>query len=404
MPYAISTLAQTPGPDIPTAPARRLTVGVVCHASDGGRSGIGQYLVNVVRRFPQIAPSHRFVLFFPQRDAGLWEGLGPQVTLVPQPDSLEAPLRSMSWHLHGLRTDLAAHGCDAVFLPAGNRRLGWRYGVPSVATVHDLSQLHVPGKYDLLRMLHARHLMPALMRRQDRLVCVSDNTRRDVLTFARAEAGRVSVVHNGADLARFSTRRPGRRGRLARRFGIYGPFVLYVARLEHPGKNHVMLLEAFARLVKDGRHPHRLVLAGPDWSGSEAIHERIRRLGLGDRVITTGFVATEDLPDLYQGAELFVFPSLYEGFGIPLVEAMTAGTAACVARRGSLPEVAADAALLFDPTDATDIARTMEQLLTDATLRERLVARGRQRANEFDWDRCTARVVQHIEEACAASS
>jgi alpha-1,3-rhamnosyl/mannosyltransferase len=115
-------------------------------------------------------------------------------------------------------------------------------------------------------------------------------------------------------------------------------------------------------------------------------------------------VPDDDLPAYFAAADLFVLPTLLEGFGIPLVEAMTAGTAACVARRGSLPEVAADAALLFDPTDATDIARTMEQLLTDATLRERLVARGRQRATEFDWDRCTARVVQHIEEACAASS
>ena len=404
MSTAASCLAPTPEPGTPANRDRPLTIGVVCHASDGGRSGIGQYLVNVVRRLPRVAPAHRFVLFFPERDAGLWEGLGDRVTRVSQPDVLDAPLRSMAWHVGGLRSDLESHGCDAVFLPAGNRRLGWRYGVPGVATVHDLSQLHVPGKYDLLRMFHARHVMPALMRRQDRLVCVSENTRRDVLLHARADADRVSVVYNGADLERFRSPRPGLKARLARRFGLYGPFMLYVARLEHPGKNHVLLLEAFARLVRQGRYPHRLVLAGPDWNGSEAVHDRIRHLGLEDRVVTTGFVANDDLPDLYQGADLFVFPSLYEGFGIPLVESMAAGTAACVAARGSLPEIAGDAALLFDPTDAASIAAAMERLLTDAGLRERLVARGRMRAAEFDWDRCALQVVRHLEEACAASA
>ena len=404
MPNTATQLDPTPRSATPVAGARPLTIGIVCHASDAGRSGIGQYLVNVVRRLPRVAPAHRYVLFAPGRDAGLWEGMDERVTLVWQPDALDKPLRSIAWHMSGLRSDLEADGCDVVFLPAGNRRLGLDYGVPSVATVHDLSQLHVPGKYDLLRMFHARHVMPALMRRQDRLICVSENTRRDVLRHARVRADHVSVVYNGADLARFRSSRPGLKTRLARRFGLYSPYLLYVARLEHPGKNHVRLLEAFARLVAGGRHPHRLVLAGPDWNGSEAIHASIRRLGLEDRVVTTGFVATDDLPDLYQGADLFVFPSLYEGFGIPLVEAMAAGTAACVADRGSLPEIAGDAALLFDPTDASSIATAMERLLSDPVLGESLVARGRRRAAEFDWDRCALAVARHIEGVCAASA
>jgi glycosyltransferase involved in cell wall biosynthesis len=404
MSHTATQLDPTPHRATQPAAGRPLTIGVVCHASDAGRSGIGQYLVNVVRRLPRVAPAHRFVLFAPAADAGLWDGLGDRVTLVRQPDALDKPLRSMAWHVGGLRSDLAAQGCDVVFLPAGNRRLGLGYGVPSVATVHDLSQLHVPGKYDVLRMFHARRLMPALMRRQDRLICVSENTRRDVLRHARVRADRVSVVYNGADLARFRSLRPGLKRLLAQRFGLYGPYVLYVARLEHPGKNHVRLLDAFARLVAQGRYPHRLVLAGPDWSGSEAIHQHIRRLGIEDRVLTTGFVASEDLPGLYQGADLLAFPSLYEGFGIPLVEAMAAGTAACVSDRGSLPEIAGDAALLFDPGSPASIAHAMEQLLSDASLRDKLVARGRLRAAEFDWDRCAREVVRHIEEACAASA
>lgn len=385
-----------------SAPARRLRIGVACHASDRGRSGIGQYLLNVVRRLPLVAPQHEYVLFAPAQDARLWTGLPSNTRLVIQDDALDSPLRSMAWHLLGLRRELAAHDCDAVFLPSGNRRLGMAYGIPSVATVHDLSQLHVSAKYDALRMLHAKRLLPALMRRQDHVICVSESTRRDVLEHAGVSPACASVIHNGADLERFHSVRPGLKARLARRFGLYGQYILYVARLEHPGKNHVRLLQAYARLAQRDGFSHRLVLCGPDWSGSEAVHECIRRLGLESRVLTTGFVTSEELPDLYHGADLFVFPSLYEGFGIPLVEAMAAGLPACVADCSSLPEVAGDAALLFDPLDADSIARSIERVLSDTELKARLIARGRIRAAEFDWDRCSRAVAGRIEEACAA--
>lgn len=380
-----------------------LRIAVSCHASDRGRSGIGQYLMNVVRRLPALAPLHEFVLFAPRRDAALWNGLGPNVRVVEQPDWLERPHASLPWHLLGLRRALAKEACDVVFLPCGNRRLGAAYGVPGVATVHDLSQLHVAGKYDWMRMLHARHLLPLLMRRQDRVICVSESTRRDVIGPAGVQPDRVTVIHNGADLDRFRHRHAGLRSRLARRFGLYGDYILYVSRLEHPGKNHVRLLEAFARLSGRDGIRHRLVLCGPDWDGSEAVHAAIARLGLGDRVMTTGFVASADLPDLYQGASLFVFPSLYEGFGIPLVEAMAAGTPVCAADRSSLPEVAGDAALLFDPFEPASIERAMFELLTDAGLRETYTARGLRRADQFDWDRCALAVLREIEQTSRRS-
>jgi glycosyltransferase involved in cell wall biosynthesis len=376
-----------------------LRIGISCHASDRGRSGIGQYLINVVRRLPSLAPHHEFVLFAPRQDATLWTGLGPNVRVVGQPDWLEKPHASLPWHLLGLRGALAAEACDVVFLPCGNRRLGAAYGVPAVATVHDLSQLHVSRKYDRLRMWHARYLLPLLMRRLDRVICVSESTRRDVIGPAAVQPERVTVIHNGADLDRFRQRQPALRSRLARRFGLYGDYILYVSRLEHPGKNHVRLLEAFARLsVREGIH-HRLVLCGPDWDGSEAVHAAITRLGLGDRVMTTGFVAAADLPDLYQGASLFVFPSLYEGFGIPLVEAMAAGTPVCAADRSSLPEVAGDAAVLFDPFEPAAMEKAMFELLTDPGLRETYTARGLRRADQFDWDRCALAVLREIEHA-----
>jgi glycosyltransferase involved in cell wall biosynthesis len=373
----------------------RLRIGVACFASDGGRSGIGQYLVNVVRRLPELAPADQFVVFAPRRDAALWAGLptGAKVEFVD--DRFDAPLPSLLWHSVVLPRLLRSHGCDAVFLPAGNRRLGIRYGVPSVATVHDLSQLHVPGKYDAVRMFYATRVLPALIGRQDRVVTVSSSTRADVLERTSITAERVSVVPNGVDLSRYSASGSRNAPQASTRLGLDHPYLLYVARLEHPGKNHVALLEAYARLRSAGVR-HKLVLAGPRWNGAEAIDAAVSRLGLADHVVFTGFVAGDELPCLYAGATAFVFPSLYEGFGIPLLEAMASGTPACVANTSSLPEVAGDAALLFDPRDPRDIADAMHRLITDDVLRARLRARGLQRCTEFTWERSA----QGVLDAC----
>jgi glycosyltransferase involved in cell wall biosynthesis len=282
-----------------------------------------------------------------------------------------------------------------VFLPSGNRRLGIRYGVPSVATVHDLSQLHVPQKYDAARMFYATRVLPALIGRQDRVVTVSSSTRADVLDRTSVGTERIDVVPNGVDLTRYSALGAGDVAPVMQRLGIDQPYVLYVARLEHPGKNHVTLLQAYARLRAQGIE-HKLVLAGPRWDGAEAIDAEVTRLGLEQHVVFLGFVATADLPALYAGAAAFVFPSLYEGFGIPLLEAMACGTPCCVANVSSLPEVAGDAALLFDPRDPAAIADAMHRLLSDALLRTRLRRRGLERCKEFTWDRSA----QGVLDAC----
>jgi glycosyltransferase involved in cell wall biosynthesis len=383
------------------APPRRLRVGVPCFASDGGRSGIGQYLVNVVRRLPQAAPGAEFVVFAPRRDAHLWNNLPAKIEVEWVADLLDSPLPSLAWHSTVLARRLKAHGCNVVFLPSGNRRLGLAYGVPSVATVHDLSQLHVAQKYDFARMVYATRILPRLIGRQDRIITVSSSTRTDVLAHTSATAEHVSVVPNGVDLSRYGVAEAGRPA--AGRPATDQPYILYVARLEHPGKNHVTLLEAYAHLRKEG-FAQKLVLAGPPWNGAEAITDAVARLGLQDDVILTGFVANEDLPALYANASAFVFPSLFEGFGIPLLEAMASGTPCCVANTSSLPEVAGDAALLFDPLDPQAMADAMRRLLTDDLLRARLRAAGLQRVREFTWERAARGVIDACQSAVASCS
>lgn len=379
-----------------------MRIGVSAFAGDGGKSGISQYMENVVGRLAAIAPEHEIVAFVGADDEDWVRSWHPAIEVVAYPESVAKPTMNIGWHLTRFPGALRDHHCDIAFMPAANRRLAWRYGVPSLGTVHDFSQLHVPQKYDRLRTLYIMRVLPAMMRRLNRVLAVSESTRRDCEDFAKIPNEQIRVCYNGADLTRFT-----QQGRTAARSEVQAhlgdqlpeetPYILYTSRLEHPGKNHVRLLEAFARLRKSRDIPHRLVLAGTRWSGAEAIDARLAELALEDSVLITGFVPGALLPALYRAADLFVFPSLFEGFGIPVLEAMASGVPVCAADRSSIPEVLGDAGLLFDPDDPDAIAEAMARLLGDAALRERCVKQGLQRCRTFTWDRATEIVLEELE-------
>jgi glycosyltransferase involved in cell wall biosynthesis len=169
-------------------------------------------------------------------------------------------------------------------------------------------------------------------------------------------------------------------------YGIRSPYFLHVGRLQ-ARKNLVRLVEAFHRLRAQHEAPHKLVLVGRESWESGEIFAAIRRLGLESEVVHLGYVPGEDLPHLYTGAEAVVFPSLFEGFGIPVIEAMSFGTPVVTSRATSLPEVAGDAALLVDPYSTEEIAEAMRRVIAESGLRETLRQRGMERARQFTWRR-----------------
>jgi glycosyltransferase involved in cell wall biosynthesis len=272
-------------------------------------------------------------------------------------------------------------------------------GCPVIGTVHDLSQIHVPGKYDGARQFYARHVLPRLIRRLTHVVTVSRSSKHDIVEYAGVPEDRVTVIPNGVDLDRFRPREKDEaRADLDGIIGRDAPFLLYVSRLEHPGKNHVRLIRAFDLFKRQTGLPHRLVLAGPDWSGAEVIHAAAAKADYSGDILCTGFVHGRDLPSLYAAADALVFPSLYEGFGIPLLEAMATGTAVAAARCSSLPEVGGDAALYFDPQEPEEIAAAMSRIVSDDILRRQMVASGLSRASEFSWERTASLTLEVIRE------
>ncbi len=183
------------------------------------------------------------------------------------------------------------------------------------------------------------------------------------------------------------------------KYGIGSPYTLYISRIEHPGKNHVRLIRAFERLKISENLPHQLVLVGSDWNGAEIVYKAALKSNHSRDIIFTGFVPTDDLPDLYCGSDLFIFPSLYEGFGLPILEAMSCGVPVACSNMSSMPEVAGKAAKLFDPYDEESIEDAMRFFLLDIDMRKHYAGLGLKRSKEFSWTKTAKRTLKVIKEA-----
>lgn len=263
-------------------------------------------------------------------------------------------------------------------------------GRPSVLTVHDLAFLRVPeAAYPSLRS-YLEVVVPRSARRADRIIAVSQRTADDLQELLEIPAERIAVIPEGVGGEFMPVADTPKTRTEFELYGIRKPYILAVGTLE-PRKNYVRLFQAYAGLRDRGYDLHLVVAGRRGWL-YEPILAAIRELGLTDdvRIVRP---RDRDLPALYSLAEVFVYPSLYEGFGIPPLEAMACGTAVACSATSSLPEVVDDAALLFDPLDTEGIADALSRLLDDEHLRRELSGRGRARARMFTWDRAAASTV-----------
>jgi glycosyltransferase involved in cell wall biosynthesis len=264
-----------------------------------------------------------------------------------------------------------------------------RPGVPSVLTLHDVIYARYPEAHTLLRRLGMRVLVPLAVRRADRIITVSEAAARDIRDVLNVSPDRITVVHEGGRAPGRATPEPDLRSRL----GLADrPIVLSVSA-RRPHKNLSRLLRAFAGLPEGPL----LVLPGYPSPFDRELSEEAAGLGLGGRVRFLDWVSDEDLEGLYKAARCFVFPSLAEGFGLPVLEAMQRGVPVACSRASSLPEVAGEAARYFDPLDVDEIRQALAELLEDESLRDRLAQAGLERARLFSWERAALETAEVYE-------
>lgn len=382
-----------------------LTVGIDGRILQDSRRGQGQYAYYLIRSLAEVAPENRYRVFYNGFRKGAF-AFGDDIPAIRQvwcrlPGRVLKPLWSRfafppAEYLLG-RVDVFHHTFNFNFThytPVPSR-------APMVVTFNGMAD---PGTiWQDPDTAQIERWFRIVADRAAVVIAVSEETKRDLLRRVRIAEEKVRVIHYGVSEAfRLIDERPRLETALAR-YGLVGiPYILYVGASDR-NKNLSGLVRAFAALAGGGiPETARLVLAGPVDDGMRRIQDEARSLGIGNRVICTGHVSHDDLPCLYNGARLFVLPTFYEPFGIPLLEAMACGTPVVASRAGGIPEVVGEAALLFDPQDPRDIAEAMRAALTDEPLRHRLRQQGPARAAAFTWEKTARKTLAAYREAARA--
>lgn len=342
--------------------------------------GIGTYLRNVLKSLARLDTTTEYLLFLRPHDVGFIEQLGENFRPIIEtaaPYSVAEQV-SLPFRLMKERVDLF-HTPHYVLPPLVPCR--------SIVTIHDCIHLMFP-QYLPNRFAHmyARTFMSVAARRSHRILTVSEASKRDIQRFFPVPDDKITVISNAID-DRFSRPPPSEDVvRVQERFQLDEEFILYAGNIK-PHKNLERLIEALHQLRRDGFDRLTLLIIGDEITKYATLRRAVHRYKLHKQVRFLGFVSDSTLAVLYRLASVFVFPSLYEGFGLPPLEAMASGTPVVTSKVSSLPEVVGDAAVLIDPYDACSIAEGIRRILTDRTLEETLRQRGPARAREFSWER-----------------
>ncbi|MEO6567544.1 MAG: glycosyltransferase family 1 protein [Opitutaceae bacterium] len=284
---------------------------------------------------------------------------------------------------------LSADGANVLFCPFNNEGLAWPGRLRQILVVHDLVPLRFPREYPLTWLLWQTVFRSAI-RNSTRVICVSEATRRDLIRLVGVDPKRVSVVYNGYTSPAAPLPRNPRKQ------------LLYVASAHSSHKNIATLFEAFARTQLRRTHQLRIVGA-PHPRTTPALKARAAKPDLAGSVVFLSHISPLELEAEYASAELFVYPSLCEGFGLPLLEAMARRVPICAARGSAVEEIGADAAVYFDPRDPEDLRATLERLQADPEAQTRLVASGLRRVRDFSWDRSAAECARILEQVALES-
>jgi glycosyltransferase involved in cell wall biosynthesis len=368
-----------------------------------GKTGVAQYVLALTRALMPYADVVKFHVLALAQDLPLFEFARGRMEIIPVDERWRPAVRNIWWHQQVLPRWLDKQQIDVLHVPSYHRMV-LNARCHRVSTIHDLAPFHVKKKYDIARMIYGRVIMKHLARRQDGIIAVSTSTARDIQHYLGVPVKRQNVILNGIDHARFN---PGDRAAacalVAQRWQLHEPFFLYVSRLEHPIKNHVRLIEAFDEFKARSGSPWKLVLAGSDWHGAEHVHAAARASRYSKDVHFLGFVEDAVLPDLYRAASTMVYPSLFEGFGMPPIEAMACGCPVISSTRGALEEVVGTSARLINPEDVGDMVQALLEFATHREQRESLVLAGLENARRFNWDENARRVMEVYEKPFTGS-
>jgi exopolysaccharide biosynthesis WecB/TagA/CpsF family protein len=348
---------------------------------DNGKSGISVYIREVVKSLEQ--QGHELTLIV--EDDGAKEFDRFDLIRIKK----RRALFSMLYSLFILPFRINWKKFDFCIMLAANRRVFCRYPIFTIAVVHDLSQYHVPVKYDKFRMFYIKRVLPYYVRKAQSIVAISKSTRNDLIKYWHIPDEKIAVVYNGFTPPESVETEKKKQ-------------ILYISRIEHPGKNHLNLLKAFELLPENLKKEYTLVMPGASWNGAETVFEYAKNSPCKEQFQFTGFVDFAKLPELYAQSMLYIFPSHFEGFGLSLLEAMHAGIPCACSNNSSLGELGQGAAELFSPESPEEICEAIKKVLSNPEYQQELSAKGKAHATCFSWENTANGLTDIYKKRCAS--
>jgi len=373
-----------------------LRVGIDATAIPSLRAGAGNYIFNLVQALAKVDRDNHYVIFAKPQHIAEFSISQPNFRLAAI-NGVKRRFSRLLWEQFMLPRLVQGYQLDVLHSP--------HYTMPifnlacSVVTFHDMTFFLYPEMHGTLKRVFFRQMIRVSSKRADKIIAVSESTRKDILNLLNVTARKVHTVPEAASGDYRLIHNRDKVNRVCTKYGLQtGRFFLYVGTLE-PRKNVPTLLRAYSCLVSRGIHDPLVIVGKKGWMFGD-IFATVKTLKLEDKVVFTGYVPDEDLPYLYNGARLFVYPSLYEGFGLPVLEAMACGTPVITSNVSSMPEVVGDAGLLIDPRDHTQLAQAIELIITNDDLSKLLRERGLQRAAQFSWERTARETLKVYTQGC----
>lgn len=363
-----------------------MKIGIDAHFVGVREGGNERYCESIIRRLGRAAAPGDEYYVFSYGGAAARRLANGKLTHVPLRSRFVAWQRAVELPRYARRLALDVLHVPFNFLPVGRTR--------KIVTIHDLAFLHLPETHGPAERTRLTLLTGFSARRADHVLTVSEFSKRDIAEQYGVPPARITVAPNAAERDVFRPPSDAERAEFRRRAGLPFEYLLHVGTL-HPRKNVPVLIEAYARLRARGIADHHLVLVGRRERGAADVFRLIRARGIDSVVHHYETLDAAMLAGVYGAATALVLPSLYEGFGVPVLEAMSCGCPVLSSWAGALPEVCGDAAVLFDPRDADALAAQLERIVVDADLRRELARRGLANCERFSWER-TAAVVAGV--------
>lgn len=363
-------------------------VGIDFHVGSGIYQGVRTYLTNLIESMVKIENEFEYFIYAKNLDELIhWENNNSNVNLKKLPSASGRFNLLIGFPVCAMRDRLSLFHSQYVlplFLPC-----------KSVLTIHDILYESNPEFFPELHKNLLKVFVPFSAKKADRIISVSEFTKKQIIKYYGVPEEKITVIYEGASDKFAPIRDNDLISSVLRRYGIEKKYILFVGRIE-PRKNIAGLLKAFVYVKKRGKKDLCLVIVGNQdrLFREKELFDKIEEMGLGSNIIFTGGVSEDDLPVLYNGAEVLVYPAFAEGFGLPVLEAMACGTPVITSNTASLPEVVGEDGILVDPYSFEEIGQAMERILSNHNLRQELITRGLERAKKFSWQATAKKTIE----------